>query len=289
MMRARFVAPGGLALALLGLLFWAPHAESQGKTWQHLRTPKEGPPAAIGGYASGCLRGAARLPIDGVGYRVMKPSRLRMFGHPLLVERIVAWGRGVRAAGLGILLIGDLAQPRGGPAPNGHASHQTGLDVDVWYGSPETLDKTAFSRKQRELIEPHSVVDPASQRVNEYWTARMAAVLRLVADDASVARIFVHPVIKQALCAERQGSRAFLSKLRPWYGHDEHFHVRLACPADSPLCEPQPALAEGDGCEELALWLDPAKEEARQHDRARYRKRQGKAPALPAACEEVLK
>lgn len=276
-----------VSLGLLGLLGSAPMALGAPLSWQGVRTPKQGPAESIGGYSSGCVRGARRLAVDGVGYRVMKPSRLRMFGHPQLVELIVRWGKAVASAGLGTLLIGDLGQPRGGPAPSGHASHQTGLDVDIWYWSPELLDER-FTRKRREQVEGRSVVDLEAQKLNEHWTPRMASVLKLVAADAQVARVFVNPVIKQALCEQAHDSRAFLAKLRPWYGHDEHFHVRLACPTDSPLCQSQADVEAGDGCSELAAWLSPEAEEQRKQDRERYRKRIGKAPELPGACAALL-
>jgi len=36
----------------------------------------------------------------------------------------------------------DLGQPRGGPTLSGHRSHQSGLDVDIWF----LLSKQAASR-----------------------------------------------------------------------------------------------------------------------------------------------
>lgn len=274
-------------LGLFFLLLSSALASAVPVSWQSVRTPKPGPAESIGGYSSGCVRGARRLPLDGRGYRVMRPSRLRMFGHPLLVELIAGWGRAMAAKGLGTLLIGDLGQPRGGPAPSGHASHQTGLDVDIWYWSPEALDER-FTRKQRDQVESRSVVDLEAQKLNAEWTPRMAEVLKLVAAEPQVARVFVNPLIKQALCAQQHTSRSFLAKLRPWYGHDEHFHVRLACPKDSPLCQPQAEVDAGDGCSELAAWLSPEAEAQRKQDRERYRKRIGKAPELPGACAALL-
>jgi penicillin-insensitive murein endopeptidase len=80
--------------------------------------------------------------------------------------------------------------------------------------------------------------------------------LRLATEDPRVDRIFVHPTIKAALC--RMPDRSWLHKIRPWYGHDEHFHVRLACPADSPDCTGQAPVPSGDGCDaSLAWWLEP--------------------------------
>lgn len=49
-----------------------------------------------------------------------------------------------------------------------------------------------------------------------------------------------------------------VGKIQPWWGHDEHFHVRLKCPADgsSPNCRPKPEFTE-IGCDtpELAWWF----------------------------------
>src|SRR5262245_35344961 len=113
------------ALVLLALL-GAP------TPWARVRAPTRGPARAIGGYSAGCIAGAVALPKTGAGYRVAKPERNRVFGHPRLIGLIRDLGKQWRAAHLGALAVGDLSQPRGGPAPSGHASHQTGLDADVF-------------------------------------------------------------------------------------------------------------------------------------------------------------
>jgi penicillin-insensitive murein endopeptidase len=47
-----------------------------------------------------------------------------------------------------------------------------------------------------------------------------------------------------------------MSKVRPWYGHADHIHVRLKCPDDSPDCRTQPAVPAGDGCDKsLSSWF----------------------------------
>src|SRR5439155_21254326 len=99
---------------------------------------------------------------------------------------------------------------------------------------------------------------------------------------------FVNPLVKGALCAEAGDDRAWLRKIRPWWAHHEHFHVRLACPADSPDCERQPPLPPGDGCDELAWWLDPKHEQERAKQHQDYRSRIGGAPVLPARCQAIL-
>ncbi len=61
-------------------------------------------------------------------------------------------------------------------------------------------------------------------------------------------RIFVNPAIKKALCREAKGDRSWLSKVRPFYGHDYHFHIRITCPEGDKQCKPQPAPSESEGC-----------------------------------------
>jgi penicillin-insensitive murein endopeptidase len=94
----------------------------------------------------------------------------------------------------------------------------------------------------------------------------------------------VNAAIKKALCRDPGSNRAWLSKMRPYWGHDYHFHVRIVCPADSHECEAQPAPPPQDGCgKELDSWFTAKPEE------------QPAKPGpslvlanLPAACRQVL-
>lgn len=215
--------------------------------------PSAGPAAAIGGYARGCLAGAAALPVDGPGYQAMRLSRHRRFAHPELVGFVERLAASLRAEGHAGLLVGDLAQPRGGPMASGHRSHQIGLDADIWY-LPAPRER--LSREARETMSAVPLVAPGTlaleaERFAAFETAR---VLRTAAEDPAVARIFVHPVVKRALCRRVDGERAWLRKLRPWWGHDHHFHVRLACPPGEVACRAQAPPPPGDGCGETLAW-----------------------------------
>ena len=67
-------------------------------------------------------------------------------------------------------------------------------------------------------------------------------LIKRAASYPQVARIFVHPAIKKALCqmATQVGKdRAWLGKVRPWWNHHYHFHVRLTCPPGMEGCENQ--------------------------------------------------
>ena len=210
--------------------------------------------AAIGSYAKGCLAGGLTLPADGPGWQVMRPARNRAWGHPRLLAAIGAIARAAQAEGWPGILVGDMAQPRGGPMRTGHASHQIGLDVDIWLTPMPDRRLSAMEREQLSavsmLVEGTRTADAAR------LTAAHRAVIRDAAKLPEVERIFVHPGIKQALCATAGEDRAWLAKVRPWYGHDAHFHVRLGCPPGESACRPQEPPPAGDGCDaELAWWL----------------------------------
>lgn len=257
--------------------------------WPSFESPAPGPPRAIGEYSSGCLQGAHTLALDGLGYQVMHPSRKRYYGHPNLVAFIKALGRGVKRQGLGVVLVGDLSQPRGGRAPGGHSSHQSGLDVDVWYWHPKKASNKLLSLDEREQIASRSILNGKTGSIRPEWAHKVSAVLRLSAEDERVERVFVHPIIKRELCASVTGERAFLRKIRPWYGHDDHFHARLACPKDSVLCKPQPPIDEGDGCDQLAFWFDEAAQAARREQQREYQRHVSEGRSSPEACKALLR
>jgi penicillin-insensitive murein DD-endopeptidase len=265
-------------LALIAVLAWSASGRTDPAndplTWSHFRAPTTGPAQAIGSYSSGCVLGAVALPVSGPGFTVVWPERVRFYGHPLLVALIRDLGGRADELHLPKLSVGDLGQPRGGPAPTGHASHQTGLDVDLYFVPPVDHKTT-------------TMVDDAHRRPSRRFTAAMARVVELAADDARVDRIFIHPVLKRALCERQVGDRSWLRKLTPWWGHDDHVHVRVGCPTDSTSCVPQKALAPGDGCDELDWWFDAKAEADRTRAHKRYTTRVGAAPDLPAACRAL--
>ena len=171
----------------------------------------------------------------------MRPSRNRNWGNPQLVKFLERLRRGRESDQLNGLLVGDMSQPRGGPLLFGHSSHQVGLDVDIWF---TPMPNHVQSREEREVSSATDVVAVDLLDVNpEMWTP--ADVTRsfapLPSDPASPACSSM-PRSRRSCAASRTGAdRDWLSKVRPWYGHAEHFHVRLACPADSAECKPRPS------------------------------------------------
>ena len=186
----------------------------------------------------------------------MRLSRNRNWAHPdmiALVERLAIEARA--EDGWNGLLVGDLAQPRGGPMLSGHASHQVGLDADVWL--TEMPDRT-LSRKERETINATVVTKDRKSIDKKVWTESHARLIKRAASYPEVARIFVHPPIKAELCKWAKGDTAWLAKVRPYFGHNYHFHIRINCPKGSTTCknQPTPHPKDGTGCgEELAYWM----------------------------------
>jgi penicillin-insensitive murein DD-endopeptidase len=198
----------------------------------------------VGGFAAACIFGAERLPPEGRGYQALRVSRNRHYGHPSLVSFVVDLGARADDAGLGTVLVGDMAQPRGGPMA-GHVSHQSGLDVDL----PFRLERAPLSGEARESIEPTSFVDPETGRVDPaLWTERQAALVRLAASDPRVSRVFVDAAVKRDLCERSWDDRSWLRRVRTWPRHADHLHVRLSCPPDSPGCRDQEPLPPGEAC-----------------------------------------
>jgi penicillin-insensitive murein endopeptidase len=146
------------------------------------------------------------------------------------------------------------------------------------------------SREEREFASATNVVAPDLLDVDaNVWTHTYTELIRTAAEDPVVTRIFVNAAIKKALCREAGTDRYWLAKVRPWWGHAEHFHARIACPTDSPECQPQPPPEASDGCgHELDFWF----KESTLHPTPPLIPPKPKPPltlsGLPAACKRVV-
>src|SRR5271170_3100936 len=142
-------------------------------------TPTEMRTRSIGFYSRGCLAGAKALPVDGETWSVVRLSRNRFWGHPAMIAFLERFSR--KAAKEGVwpgILVGDISQPRGGPMLTGHASHQLGLDADIWLTPmPENL-----TRKEREEMSAVDMVRPDGLSVDrDHWSERQAGIIRFAA------------------------------------------------------------------------------------------------------------
>jgi penicillin-insensitive murein DD-endopeptidase len=241
------------------------------------------PAESVGFYAKGCLAGGQALPINGPNWQVMRLSRNRNWANPAMIDFLQRFTAiAAQATGWPGLLVGDMSQPRGGPMLTGHASHQVGLDADIWLRPMPTHE---FSRAERENESSTNVVRSDWLDVDaKTWTNSHLALIRNAASQPEVQRVFVNPAIKKALCRTEAG-QDWMSKVRPTAGHNYHFHVRLYCPKGDASCTTQDPVPAGDGCDKSLDWWftdealqpkpGPPKPPLRMTD-------------LPAQCKTVL-
>ena len=103
--------------------------------------------------------------------------------------------------------------------------------------------------------------------------------------------MLVNAAIKKELCrVEDKKHDGWMAKVRPWYGHDDHIHVRLKCPADSPNCRAQPPVPVGDGCsaKELDFWFKDSILHPKPGPPPKVPPKPITLADLPPACKNVL-
>ncbi|MFW8629457.1 penicillin-insensitive murein endopeptidase [Vibrio natriegens] len=255
--------------------------------WERVSTPTHNSSSAIGSYANGCLDGAYPLPLEGTGYQVLRSRTNRYYGHPDTISFIESLALKANKELSTNLLIGDLSLPRGGRFSSGHSSHQTGLDIDIWL----RLADQPLSYNELQLPKPMSVVDLQGYSILDHrWDERHFELIRYAAQSKGVARIFVHPVIKEQLCTQEEGKdRSWLRKVRPWWGHHYHFHVRLSCPDSSRNCVDQAPPPAGDGCGyELASWKPKAVVPSTPSAKKVVAKPK-RAKVIPSQCQPLIR
>ena len=208
----------------------------------------------FGSYSKGCVAGGVQLPETGPTWQAMRLSRNRNWGHPEAIDFIKKLSaKAAQQPGWAGLYVGDISQPRGGPMLTGHRSHQMGLDIDIWMLPPKRLNLT---RAERESLSSISLGRANGAYTNDNWTRQHHEVIKAAAEDPRTARIFVFPGAKVRMCKEETGDRSYLRKIRPWYGHHYHFHVRLSCPRGAKNCQNQTPPPAGDGCADAQQWVN---------------------------------
>lgn len=246
-------------------------------------------PQSAGFYSKGCLAGGVAIPVDGPAWQVMRLSRNRNWGHPKLIALLQRLSVDGRKAGWNGLLVGDISQPRGGPMLTGHASHQIGLDADIWL---TPMPDRTLTKQEREDLSATSMLKGDSLYVDpDVWTPGQAAILKTAASYPEVERVLVHPGIKKKLCDTVTGDRSWLSKVRPYWGHHYHFHMRIKCQSGSPNCKGQAPVAAGDGCgKDLAWWFtdEPWKKPKKDPNKKPVKPKVVTLKDLPPVCAQIL-
>lgn len=259
---------------------------SYASPWEKVSIPSAGPAQSVGNYANGCLIGGEALPLDGEGYQVLRSQNRRNFAHPSAIRFIEDLSRQTYATFNRRLLVADMSLPRGGQFSSGHTSHQTGLDIDIWL----QLDATPWSNEQLQKPKSQSLVDLDYYTLKkEHWRPEHFELFKLTATQPDVARIFVHPVIKKQLCELEKGDTGWLQKVRPWWGHHYHMHVRLHCPEGSKDCRGQKAPPKGDGCgSELASWFPRSVPVEKPKKAVQTKPKPRPKKIMPPQCEPLI-
>jgi penicillin-insensitive murein DD-endopeptidase len=252
-----------------------------------MQLPAAGTPKSYGFYSKGCFTGGMAIATDGDHWQAMRLSRNRRWGHPKMISLIEKFADDAAKDGWPGLLIGDVSQPRGGPMTTGHASHQIGLDADIWF---TPMPSRRLSSQERESLQQTSMIKKGGLTVNEkVWTASRVQLLKRAASYPEVERILVHPGIKKKLCETVTGDRTWLRKIRPFWGHDEHFHIRIGCQPGSQGCKEQAAPPPGDGCDKsLNWWFTKEPWKPSENPDAPKARDTMKMTALPKECRAVL-
>lgn len=257
-----------------------------------VREPTQLPARSIGGYARGCLAGGRQLAVDGPAWQAMRLSRDRQWGHPDLIAFLERFSADAKANdGWSGFLVGDMSQPRGGPMLTGHASHQIGLDADIWFTPMPDRRLTRLEREEMPAVSMlaagHLSVEP------KVWSDKHVRLIKRATTYPEIERVLVHPAIKKALCEASAGQpeadRAWLAKVRPIWGHYYHFHVRLGCPKDTSGCVAQAPTKADDGCgKEIDDWYALLKRPVDPNAKPGPEKPPMTLEQLPAECRIVL-
>jgi penicillin-insensitive murein endopeptidase len=276
---------GPAIAAVLAVMLCAVEGVRAQPAWWDVEGPASGRAEAFGKVTAGCLAGSRALPLNGDGFQLMRPSRNRFHGHEAAIGFVRAFAAKVRDSGDAPLLIGDLAQPRGGPMRSDHRSHQTGLDIDIWF-RPAPAEPLPMA--EREEMSATSMINEAGTAVNGHWTPREGRLIEAAARFPEVARVIVHPAIKRELCRTAGNDRNWLGKVRPWWGHNAHFHVRLGCPAGSAACVDQDAPPNDDDCGEALTWWFAGEDRLKVIERKTPPPPPLRLDQLPPQCRRVL-
>jgi penicillin-insensitive murein endopeptidase len=168
------------------------------------------------------------------------------YGHPALVLMLYRTAKQIARQSAGsVLLVGDLSRESGGPLA-GHRSHQSGRDADVGFFVIDRAGKPINSRRLMRFDRNGLARDGSGLRFDDYrnW---LLVQLWLKDDRANLEHVFVATHLRARLLefararpAFRRHALAASGFLRqPTNGlpHDDHFHVRIACPeAQRDLC-----------------------------------------------------
>lgn len=236
---------------------------------------------SIGKYQKGCQTEAVSYAFGGNVKRIFD-DRDTAWGQKELIAVIEKVAKKVKEQSLGVLRLGNLSDKDGGNMHPHSVSHQLGLDADISFiVDPKSPVKGAFK----------SVLDSKKKKVNrKLLTKESLLVMKLFAQEANVERLLVHPLVKKEIC-ERLPKEKWMGKIRPWWKHDDHFHLRISCPKGNTECVPQNPPPDHDDCDSEAYhwWFSQEAEDIRQGRQKKPARKTKKSTPYPLRCQHLYK
>jgi penicillin-insensitive murein endopeptidase len=218
----------------------------------------EGPPArSLGSPTAGRLENGVELRSSNtVNLRRCEGPR---WGLPTLVGLLErSAGRVARRHPGSVLVVGDLSA-RGGGELGGHRSHQSGRDADVGFYFLDARKRPVVPERFLRVRRDGRAIDRPDLRFDDArnWTLVESW---MIDPRAIIQHVFVAEPLRERLLSHAKRARAYgpvlhraslaLKQPRQGLSHDDHFHVRVACPRvqsdDACVAEPEaePAAAQ---------------------------------------------
>lgn len=210
---------------------------------------------AIGRHNNGRLESGKALPLDGPGFtRRDRKSSHPAYGTDLLVSLIQKASSVTEAAhpGRPPISVGHLSAKTGRKL-KGHASHQTGLDVDVAFPLKSSNSRSFWVA----VNEDGSLSSKMDQE--RFWKFTKSLVCTKSGKSSHVMVMFVDQRIKRQMCqyAKKIGEDLSnksscgyqaLRSMKHWKGHHHHLHLRLYCPGTTGCSNANVSLPSSTGC-----------------------------------------
>lgn len=170
------------------------------------------------------------------------------YGHPALVLMLHRTAKQIARQSPGsVLLIGDLSREYGGPLA-GHRSHQSGRDADVGFFVTDASGKPVGARQLRTFDSQGRARDGSGLLFDDYrnwllvqlWLKDTRADLEYVFVASHLRRrLLDFARVRPAFRKYVEDASQFLRQPRNGLPHDDHFHIRIACPdKQRELCDP---------------------------------------------------
>lgn len=239
-----------VGVALIALAFGAASAEAKptrSLPARYAKAPYSKMSLSVGHPNAGYQVRAKKLK-KGPGLEILPKSRDRVYGHPSLVLMLQRSAKQIARSFPGsTLTVGDLSFAGGGPLV-GHASHQSGRDADILFYVRDAKGRIAKT--------PGFIAFGGDGKARDgsglvFDDERNWQLVQAWAKDhrAGLAYVFISRPLRARLLAwgSKHATKDDIAKVAALFvqpddsePHDDHYHVRIRCPADQEdICKEQ--------------------------------------------------